>query len=203
MNQPPSIQTCLIQATEEQIAVNRQKLCSIIETILLCGRQNIPLRGHRDSVLDVGLSASSQHGNFWALLQFRVAAGDAALKDHLAQSSRNATYTSCRIQNQILEVLGSTIVHKVLHRVNNASYYYTFIADEVTDCSNKEQLSLMLRYVNPLDNLIREDFVAFIECECGITGSALAEKIGTFLTGHGLDLFKLRGQAYDGVGNVW
>ena len=57
----------------------------------------------------------------------------------------------------------------------------------------------MLRYVNPRDNLIREDFVA---CDCGITGSALANKILTFLTGNGLDLFKLRGQAYDGAENM-
>ena len=198
-NQQPSIRRPLNQAAEEQIAVNRQKLHSIVATIMLCGQQNIPLRGHRDSVLDVELAPSVQHGSFWALLQFRVAAGDAVLKDHLAQSSRNATYTSSHIQNQILDVLGSTIVRKILHKVKNACYY-TLIADEVTDCSNKEQLSLMLRYVNPEDNLIREDFVTFIECDSDITGGALAEKILTFLTGNGLDLFKLRGQAYDGLG---
>ena len=136
-NQQPSIRRCLNQATEEQIAVNRQKLHSIVEMIMFCGRQNIPLRGHRDSTLDVELAPSVQHGNFWALIQFCVAAGDAVLKDHLAQSSRNATYTSFPIQNQILDVLGSTIVRKILRAVKNASYY-TLIADEVTDCSNKE-----------------------------------------------------------------
>ena len=35
-------------ASQQQIASNRLKLRSIVETILLCGRQNIPLRGHRD-----------------------------------------------------------------------------------------------------------------------------------------------------------
>ena len=80
--------------------------------------------------------------------------------------------------------------------------YFTIIADEVTDCSNKEQLSLVLRYVNPGDKQIREDFVAFVECDCGITGRALADKILTFLSSHGLDPFKLRGQAYDGSGNM-
>lgn len=76
------------------------------------------------------------------------------------------------------------------------------IADEVTDCSNKEQLSIVLRYVNPENSIIREDFVSFIECDCGITGSAIAEKIISFLNSHGLDLFKLRGQSYDGAGNM-
>ena len=136
-NQQSSIQRCLNQATKEQIAVNRQKLHSIVETIVFCGRQNITLRGHHDSFLDVELDPSSQHGNFWALLQFRVAAGDVVLKDHLAQSSRNATYTSSRIQNQILDILHSFIVRKILNKIENAGYY-TVIADEVTDCSNKE-----------------------------------------------------------------
>ena len=51
------------------------------------------------------------------------------------------------------------------------------IADEVTDCSSKEQLSLVIRYVSKEDNLIREDFIGFIECDCAITGRAIAEKI--------------------------
>ncbi len=90
---------------------------------------------------------------------------------------------------------------KILQRVKNVKYY-TVIADEVTDCSNKEQLSLVLRYVNATDNQIREDFVAVIECDCGVTGSAIAAKILTFLTSHGLDISKLCGQAYDGAGNT-
>lgn len=200
-NQQPSIRSRLQQAMADKIAVNRQKLYSIIETIVLCGRQNISLRGHRDTFHEVEHAPNAQHGNFWALLQFRMQAGDVILKDHLAQSSRNATYTSSRIQNQILDVLGSTIVFKIIEKVKKATYY-TVIADEVTDCSNKEQLSLVLRYVNPEDNLICEDFVAFIECECGITGRALADKILTFLNINGLNPQKLRGQAYDGAGNM-
>ena len=80
--------------------------------------------------------------------------------------------------------------------------YYTIIADEVTDCSNKEQLAIVLRYVNAGDNIIHEDFLAFLECDSGITGSALSQKIISFLVSLGLDLSKLRGQAYDGAGNM-
>ena len=35
-------------ALQTQILRNRQLLRSIVETIILCSRQNIPLRGHRD-----------------------------------------------------------------------------------------------------------------------------------------------------------
>ena len=200
-NQQPSIRASLQKSMADQIALNRKKLISIVETIVLCGRQNISLRGHRDGVSDAEHDPSAQHGNFWALLQFRVAAGDTILKDHLSNSSRNATYTSSRIQNQILAILGKSIAQIIIGRVKRASCY-TVIADEATDCSNKEQLALVLRYVNPIDGLIREDFISFIECDCGITGMALSNKILTSLSGYGLDLSKLRGQAYDGAGNM-
>ena len=123
------------------------------------------------------------------------------LESHLSQSSRNATYTSPHIQNEILDILGGTVCRKIIQQVKDATYN-TVIADEVTDCSNKEQLALVLKYVSPENNQICEDFVSFIECDSGITGRALADKILTFLTSCGLDLLKLRGQAYDGAGNM-
>ena len=49
--------------------------------------------------------------------------------------------------------------------------YYSVIADEVADVSNKEQLSLTVRYV--LDRTVKEMFVDFIEVE-RITGESLA-----------------------------
>ena len=41
------------QAMADRVASNRQKLPSIIKTIMFCGRQNIALRGHRDNVTDL------------------------------------------------------------------------------------------------------------------------------------------------------
>ena len=80
--------------------------------------------------------------------------------------------------------------------------WYTVIADEVTDVSNKEQLSAVLRYVYPDTVLVREDLIIFFECDEGITGSSLAKKITDSLESFGLDLRKLRGQSYNGAGNI-
>ena len=91
---------------------------------------------------------------------------DTTLREHLA-SAPNAIYTSPDIQNQIIGVLGDNIIEKILTKVKTAQYF-SLIADEVTDCSNIEQLGLALRYVNPEDNCIREDLVSFMECDNGI-----------------------------------
>ena len=197
-----SIDIQLRKGARDTIMNNRKKFHSIIETIVLCGRQNIALRGHRDSATDLEgpQSASTNHGNFWALLNFRISAGDTHLRDHLHTASRNAMYTSPVIQNQIINILGDTVRDTILRKVRK-SLCYTLIADEVTDSSNKEQLCIVLRYVEPESTFIREDLVAFLECDTGVTGEALAEKMLGFVTTH-LDPLKMRGQDYDGGGNM-
>ena len=51
---------------------NRRRITPIIETIILCGRQGIPLRGHRDSgPLTLESEGDINDGNFRALLRYR------------------------------------------------------------------------------------------------------------------------------------
>ena len=168
-SQQPSIREQLNKAAAQMVATNRKKLRSITETIILCGRQNIPLRSHRDSGMDVECDTNVSRGNFWALLQFRVAAGDITLGEHLAKAPRNAIYTSPDVQNQVINILGDHIRGKILSKVREAQFF-TLVADEVTDSSNMEQLSIVLRYVDPNDCCIKEDLVTFIECDSGISG---------------------------------
>jgi hypothetical protein len=197
-----SVAIQLRKGLRETIQKNREKLHSIVETIVLCGHQNIALRGHRDSGTNMeGVqSGGTNHGNFWALLNFRISAGDDLLRDHLQRAPRNATYTSPDVQNQIISILCEQIREKILRKVRS-SLSYALIADEVTDCSNKEQFCIVLRYVEPESSLIREDLVTFLDCDSGVTGQALADKMLSFVTDH-LDPSKMRGQAYDGASNM-
>ena len=134
-------------------------------------------------------------------VEFRVASGDSVLKDHLARAPATAKNTSPDIQNQVIDVLGDHIQRKIVQNIQNAKFF-SAVADEVTDCSNKEQLTLVLRYVHPESHMIHEDLIQFIECDTGITGHALADKITAAISVHGLDLHNLRRQGYDGAGNM-
>ena len=53
--------------------------------------------------------------------------------------------------------------------------FYAISADEATDCSNKEQMPFVVRFVDQ-DNNIREEF-DFILCDEGTTGHAIATKL--------------------------
>lgn len=56
------------------------KLCSIVKTIILCGRLELPIRGKMDSgKINTGDENISE-GKFRTLLKFRANAGDDILK---------------------------------------------------------------------------------------------------------------------------
>ena len=140
----------------------------------------------RDNATELEADTSLNHGNFWALLKFRIDAGDTILQEHLTTSSKNSTYTSSIIQNQPIDIISNQIQRKLLEKVITAKWF-TVIADEFTDFSNKELLSLVLSYVDRHTMLIREDFINFLECDTGISRHSLAEKITSTLHSYGLD----------------
>ena len=80
-HQRESVLTLANSAHSRQIEENRLKLTSIVKCVVFCGKQNIPLRGHRDDERWLG-SSSHNPGNFQSLLDFRVESGDEVLKDH-------------------------------------------------------------------------------------------------------------------------
>jgi len=74
-----------------------------MKTVLFCGTQGIALRGHKDGgLVRCDEDEIYNDGNFRQLLCFRVDAGDQNLQNYLVTCSKNAMYTSWRIQNAII-----------------------------------------------------------------------------------------------------
>ena len=66
---------------------------------------------------------------------------------------------------------------------------------------NKDLLSLVLRFVDVACS-VREQFISFMLCGLSTTGVAVANTITSVLQKLGLDVRYLRGQGYDGSGNM-
>ena len=88
-------------------------LIKIVKTLILCSRQNIPLRGNRDNAslkFKDGIPILKQDdyklGNFNSLLLFRMDAGDDLLKEHLEKSNKNSIHTTGSPQKILLEISG-------------------------------------------------------------------------------------------------
>ena len=112
------------------------------------GNRGLAFQGHRDDHVnwaELEEDSSLNQGNFIKLVHF-WAETDHVLSSHLQNSLANAWYTSKTIQNDLIELIGKCIRKDIIEEVKR-SKYYTIIADEVTDASNKEQLSIVLHYV--------------------------------------------------------
>ena len=159
-NPSQSVATLLDKEARMIMETNQKVIESLLKIVLLCGKQGLALRGHRDNRIHwEDNNTSSNEGNFVQLVRFR-AETDAILANHLSNGPKNARYTSKKIQNELINVIGLKIRSDIITEVK-AARYYSIIADEVTDVASREELSLVLRYVH--DGEIREVFVEFLE----------------------------------------
>lgn len=204
---------------QKLIEDNRRVLRPIIETVIMCGRQNIAFRGHRDDgpIATDGSEPNENDGNFRTLLRFRMRGGDSVLQSHLQGTKRNASYTSKTIQNELLLACGKLIKKKIVDDVNK-SRFWTVLADETQDRSKREQLAVIVRYVKEDSGQfqILEEPVAILDLihdiriaessendanvnEVKLSGNAIGKTILRTVEGIGLQIEYLVGQGYDGA----
>lgn len=121
------------------------------------------------------------------------------LEKHLKEGAKHAMYTSKTIQNELIQCIGNHLRDKVLDEIRVAKWF-SVLCDEITDISTKEQLSLVIRFVDSSCN-IREEFLDFILTD-RITGEVVARKIKEALVKYGLEFKNCHGQGYDGASNM-
>ena len=88
----PTIDTAFNKHRQELYQLNCKRLDAIIDCIVLCGKQNIAFRGHRDANSQ---ALDCNKGNFKAILEFR-ALGDPVLQKHLTDGPKKCTIHKCR-----------------------------------------------------------------------------------------------------------
>ena len=119
-----------------------------------------PVRGDNEVLNE---DSCGNAGNFLAALEM-IANHDDILKQHLDNiqlSSRNVTYMSPLIQNEIIEIIGQDIILKSLVEEIKAAKLYSIIADEVTS-HNKEQLALCALFIDKKNDVVRTSLPLFI-----------------------------------------
>ena len=197
-NPSQAVNTLLDSEAHQIIERNRKVVESLLKIVILCGKQGLAFHGHRDDDVNwVADEDCGNEGNFIEIVKFR-AETDPALANHLVSSPKNAKYTSKTSQNELI-VVGQTTQKEIIDEVKRANFY-SIIADEVTDAANREELSLVLRYMTDEEG-IKEVFVDFIEIE-RITGSILAKAILQWLRSHKLPMANMCGQCYDRASNM-
>lgn len=168
---------------------NKHYLRTVVEVLLPCSRQNIPLRGHNES------ESSSNRNNFLEILH-TIASHDLVIQERL-KGNRSSIYTAPAIENLLLNILGSCVHNTICDRVKQAGAF-SVLVDECKDASKTDQLSFILRYIDISTSQICENLLTFVATTCQDAQSLSKYTVDT-LHNHGLDCSKIVSQGYDGA----
>ncbi|KAM7482737.1 hypothetical protein LguiB_007320 [Lonicera macranthoides] len=186
------IQRVLDAQSKEVVEKNRLRL----KTSFICARwlafQACSFRGHDES-LD-----SPNGGNFIELIKHTADHNEKVAEVVLENAPRNAKYTSAMIQKEILNILGDNVRSKIRKEIGDGSY--CILVDEAQDVSMKEQMAIVLRYIDE-GGLVRERFFGIVSVE-DTAALTLKKAIVGVLSCYDLHIDKMRGQGYDGASNM-
>ena len=183
-------QTCrnVKELTNESASVtmvtNRRCFIKIIKAIQYLAKQGLAMRGNTE-----------KESNLMQLLNL-LAEDNKDLEHWLKRSGDK--YLSHDIQNEICTLMSNDVLRKILSDMRGSNF--ALIADEYTDISNKEQLTLCLRWIDH-DLTAHEDFFGFYNIP-NIRSDTIVSAIKDILIRMNLSLANCRAQCYDGASNM-
>ncbi|KAK9714341.1 hypothetical protein RND81_06G087200 [Saponaria officinalis] len=182
------IDTLIDNITPEIIERNRLKLKVSIVAVRWLTFQHCAFRGHDESV------GSLNRGNFLEFIQ-AIASFN---KDVEKVILENASYTSHQIQQEILSIYSGRIRDVIRNEIGDQKY--CIIVDETKDVSKREQMTVVLRFVDK-NGYIQERLFDLIHVK---ETNALYLKGDTeeCLLAHKLNIENIRGQGYVGASNM-
>ena len=191
-----SVTSQLSKSYDAQVQRNTKALLSIIDALQYLIKQGLPLRGH-----NWDKDKKREDGNFSMLIDL-LAKHCSELDVHLKTSPQNAKYLSPTIQNDFISHNASLITTSIINQCNSSSFW-SIMADETTDVSTVEQLSICVRFLSVCNNEIevREEFLGF----CALpttTAESITSAMIQFMKNAGLDTNKLVGKGFDGAANM-
>ncbi|XP_065635079.1 uncharacterized protein LOC112024383 [Quercus suber] len=191
MNQLQHLQRVVDHFTTEQIANNRLQLKASIFIVRYLAFQAIAFRGNDESF------SSLNRVNFFESLGI-VTFFNEKIAKIIEKAPKNATYTSPRIQKEILHVFSAKVKKAIWEEIGDAKF--CIMVDEARDESIKEQMAVVFRYVD-VEGFVKERFFGLIHV---VDTAALTLKKGIYslLSQHCFDIQNIRGQGYDGASNI-
>ena len=176
----------LSSAHAKEKASNQKNLMTVARCLRFMARQGLAIRGDGDEM----------DSNFHQLL---ILKGFDDVTIHALLAKKQDKYTSLQIQNELLQTMALSIIRDIALSIREAKYF-TIMADEVTDASNREQVVVCFRWVDS-DFEPHEDFVGLNKVD-KINADTLVAVIKDVVLRMNLDLHNCRGQCYDGAANM-
>ncbi|XP_050119405.1 uncharacterized protein LOC126596788 [Malus sylvestris] len=192
MNQATHIEMVVSKHSDQARKSYRTCLNASIKCTKFLLRQGFPFRGHDES------ATSSNRGNYLELLQFLADNNDKVREVVMENAPGNLKLLAPSIHKEIVNSCTLETLDAIMDGLKDI--FFSILVDEACDVSVKEQMAMVLRYVDDNGHVI-ERFVG-IQHVTNTTSSSLKDAINTLFSRNGLSISKLRGQGYDGASNM-
>ncbi|XP_028055831.1 zinc finger MYM-type protein 1-like [Camellia sinensis] len=192
MKQKQHIQSVFLKQSNQEKIEYRAHLNATVDCIRFLLRRGLAFRGHDES------DDSSDKGNFLELLQFLADHNESINKVVLGNTPKNNKLTHHDIQKDIVNAAACKTINAIIKDLDNE--FFSILVDESRDISVKEQMAVVLRYVDK-KGIVIERFLGIVHVS-NTTALSLKATIESLFCRHGLSISKLRGQGYDGATNM-
>ena len=182
----------MIKQTDEARVNYHTLLSKALDCTRWLLRQGLYFRGHDESL------KSSNRGNYIELMQFLANHNEKIRKVVFENSPKNLKYTSSDIQKDLVHACAIETINAITKDMEDT--FFSLLVDGSRDASTKEQMTVVLRYVNNKGEAI-EKFLG-VQHVSSTTSSSLEEAIERLFATTNLSMSKLRGQRYDEASNT-
>ncbi|CAM8941219.1 unnamed protein product [Rhodiola kirilowii] len=176
----------------EIVRQNSLRLKTTIAAVKYLGKEGLPFRGHDES------SNSSSRGHFIEIIKSYASMNNRLQKLFLKMLLNMPCTFAPSIQKEILDIIATKIRNKIRQEIGDAKF--CILVDESLDVSHKEQMAIILRFIDE-DGFLQERYFEIVSVE-DTTSANLKKHICEVLSTNKLQVQNIRGQGYDGASNM-
>ncbi|KAI3763962.1 hypothetical protein L2E82_13960 [Cichorium intybus] len=192
LKEKQSISFALNKQTELELNNYKIRLLASVKACIYLLKNALPFRGHDES------SDSISRGLFIDTISLIRDENKSIFDVTLENAPQNNQVTCPRTQKQLVECFSKEITSSICNEIGDD--VFGLLVDESSDVSLKEQMAIVLRYVDSL-GIVKERFIAVVHVK-DTSSLTLKNAIDDVLTSHKLSITQIRGQGYDGASNM-
>ncbi|KAL6576694.1 hypothetical protein OROMI_010970 [Orobanche minor] len=192
MNQSQHIEVTLSRVSKQSKIDYLCRLNASIKSIRYLMMQAMAFRGHDES------EESLDQGNFLELLKLLASCNEYISKVVLKNAPQNHKLTSSDVQKDIISAIAVETTSAIVSDIGSS--FFSILVDECHGVSVKEQMGVVVRYVNGKGCVI-ERLLGLVH-DTDTSAISLEKGIDSLFSTHGLSISSLRGQGYDVASNM-
>ncbi|XP_039115134.1 uncharacterized protein LOC120250388 [Dioscorea cayenensis subsp. rotundata] len=191
-NQRQSVSHVLSSHGRQMEIDYRSRLTAILDVVRILLVQGLVFRGHGES------SSSKNKENFLEILNWYAKRVEKVGNVINENAPGNNQLTSPLIQKQLVNACTAETTLAIINEIGDSNF--SLIVDKSRDKSIKEQMVVILRFVNKQGQVVERFLV--IQHVADTSAFSLKVTLDELLARHGLSISKLRGQGYDEPSNM-